>query len=84
MLTHHSQDRHDAAHLIELVHSGEQRLPRVHLHQDAPQRPHVDGGRVGQPKHHLRGPVEPRLYVRVHLFIGDGASRNDAGSAQGS
>ena len=50
--------------LIPFVLSGEERRARVHLDQDAPQRPGVNLAAVRQPQDNLSGSVEPRLNVR--------------------
>lgn len=42
-------------YLVRLVDAPEEGLPRVHLHEDAAEGPHVDGHRVGQAQHHLVG-----------------------------
>ena len=41
----------------------------MHLHEDAAQRPDVDGDRVRQPEHDLGRPVEPGLDVGVHAPV---------------
>jgi hypothetical protein len=66
-LGRHPQHLDDLVHLVDLVGAAEERLAGVHLHQDAPQRPHVDRQVVGDAEQHLRGPVEPRLDVLVYL-----------------
>lgn len=50
-----------------LIGATEERLSCVHLHQDAPQRPHVDGQVVRHPQQNLRRAVEPALDVLIDL-----------------
>mmetsp|Transcript_15524 Transcript_15524/g.50888 ORF Transcript_15524/g.50888 Transcript_15524/m.50888 type:complete len:380 (-) Transcript_15524:964-2103(-) len=69
----HAEDVDELAHLIELVGAREEGFPRVHLHEDAPQGPDVDGDGVGQAEHHLGAPVEARLDVGVHASVGAAA-----------
>lgn len=51
-----------------LIGATEQRLTRVHLHQNAAQGPHVYGQIIRHPQQHLWGPVEPALDVLVDLW----------------
>ncbi|EKU23075.1 dual-specificity tyrosine- -phosphorylation regulated kinase 1b, partial [Nannochloropsis gaditana CCMP526] len=60
---------HQATHLIVLVRPAEERLPRVHFHQDAAQRPHVDSHRVREAEHDLGRAVEAGLYVGIHALV---------------
>lgn len=53
--------------VLHLVGAAEERLSCVHLHQDASQRPHVDGQVVRHSQQNLRRPVEPALDVLVDL-----------------
>ena len=50
-----------------LIGSAEERLARVHLHQDAAEGPHVDGQVVRHAQQHLRRAVEATLDVLVNL-----------------
>mmetsp|Transcript_3808 Transcript_3808/g.12719 ORF Transcript_3808/g.12719 Transcript_3808/m.12719 type:complete len:418 (-) Transcript_3808:936-2189(-) len=65
----HAEHLADLDDLVLLVHPGEEGLPRVHLHEDAPEAPHVDLRRIGAPEEHLGGAVEARLDVRVHALV---------------
>lgn len=58
VLRRHAQHLHNLIHLIDLVRPGEQRLTRVHLHENAAERPHVDGQVVRDAQQHLRRAVE--------------------------
>ena len=51
-----AQDLNDFVHLVDLVGAGEERLAGVHLHQDAAERPNIDGQVVGDSQQNLRGP----------------------------
>lgn len=53
--------------MLYLVGATEERLSCVHLHQDATQRPHVDGQVVRHSQQNLRRSVEPALDVLVDL-----------------
>eukprot|EP00964_Phaeocystis_antarctica_P151459 scaffold119065_cov63-Phaeocystis_antarctica.AAC.1 len=55
----------DLDDLVALVLPAEERLPRVHLDEDAAEAPHVDLGAVAAAEQHLGGAVEARLDVRV-------------------
>ena len=63
----HAEHLHDLVHLIELVVAVEQRLARVHLHENAAETPHVDGHVVREAEQHLRRPIEPTLNVLIQL-----------------
>lgn len=49
----HAEHLDNLVHLINLVGAAEQRFARVHLDEDAAQRPHVDGQVVGDAQQHL-------------------------------
>ena len=66
----HAEQVHDAAHLVRLVGAAEERLPRVHLHEDAAEGPYVDLRGVPESQEYLRGAVEPGLDVLVHALRG--------------
>lgn len=70
VLRWHAQNLDNLIHLIDLVGAREERLAGVHLHENAAQRPHVDGQVVGDSKQHLRRAVEARLNVLVYLRRG--------------
>lgn len=67
VLRWHAQNLDNLVHLIDLVGTRKERLAGVHLHENASQRPHVDGQVVGDPKQHLWRPIEARLNVLVYL-----------------
>lgn len=46
--THHTHDGDDPAHLVELVHTGEEWVSSVHLHQDTSQRPGFVRGAIAR------------------------------------
>lgn len=50
-----------------LIGSTEERLPSVHLHQDAPQRPHVNRKVIRHSQQHLWRPIKATLNVLVYL-----------------
>lgn len=43
VLWRQAQNLNDLIHLIDLVGPGKERLTSVHFHEDAAERPHVDG-----------------------------------------
>ena len=47
VLRRHAQDLNDFVHLVDLVDAAEERNTGVQLHQDAAERPNVDGQVVG-------------------------------------
>ena len=51
--------------LIHLVLTGEERLARVHLDEDAAEAPHVDGEVIRDPEQDLRAAIESALNVLV-------------------
>ena len=55
----------DPRDLVVLGRAGEQGQAEEQLNHDAPQRPHVDGGGVGQAEQDLGRPVEPGLDIGV-------------------
>ena len=55
-----------------VARTGEERVARVELGQDAAEAPHVYGHGVGQAQDHLGRPVEARLDVRIHWREGRG------------
>ena len=63
-----TQDLDDLVHLIHLIGTGKQWLPRVHFHQDAPKGPHVNGKVVGDAKENLWRTVEPGLQKKPFSF----------------
>mmetsp|Transcript_24009 Transcript_24009/g.42929 ORF Transcript_24009/g.42929 Transcript_24009/m.42929 type:complete len:303 (-) Transcript_24009:952-1860(-) len=65
----HPVELHDAGQLLHLVLSGEQRVARIQLRQDAPKGPHVDGRVIRDAQNHFWGPVETTLDVRVDTLI---------------
>ena len=65
VLGREAEHLHDLVDLVHLVLAGEQRLPRVHLHEDAAEAPHVDGEVVRDPEEDLGAAVEPALNVLI-------------------
>ena len=59
----------DSRELVVLARPWEEGQTEEELDGDAAERPHVDRRRVRQPEQHLRGPVEPRLDIRVHRIV---------------
>ena len=55
--------------MLLLVLTGEERVANVELVEDAAERPHVNGGVVGDAKDNLWGSVEPTLDVGVDLLV---------------
>lgn len=53
--------------LSYLIGAAEERLSCVHLHQDAAQRPHVDGQVVRHSQQDFRRSVKPALDVLIDL-----------------
>ena len=66
MFWREAKDLDNFVNLVDLVGAREERLPCVHLNQDAAQAPHVDGEVVGDPKENLWTPVEPALDVLIN------------------
>ena len=64
----------DLPELVPFVSTGKQRRPRVHLDENASQRPRVNLNTVRQTQYNLRGPIEPRLDVREIRGIPDEAA----------
>ena len=64
----------DLPELVPFVSTWKQRRPRVHLDENATQGPRVNLDTVRQTQYNLRGPVEPRLYVREIGGIPDEAA----------
>jgi hypothetical protein len=62
--------RNNLLHLIKLIRSREQRLPRMHFDQNTAQTPHIDRNAVGQSEHNLRTPIKSTLNVRIHPSTG--------------
>lgn len=50
-----------------LIRATEERLSCVHLHQDASQRPHVDGQVIRHSQQNFRRSVKPALDVLIDL-----------------
>ena len=63
----HAEHFDDLVHLVHLIGARKERLPRVHLDEDAAQGPHVNGQVVRNAQEDLWRPVEPRLDVLVDL-----------------
>ena len=55
--------------MIFFIFTREQRLPNVELVEDTAERPHVDGGWVGNTEHDLRCSIEATLDVGVDLLV---------------
>ena len=64
----------DLPELVPFVSPWKQRRPRVHLDENATEGPRVNLNTVRQTQYNLRGPVEPRLYVREIGGIPDEAA----------
>lgn len=60
-------DLHDALDLLLLVLTGENGEAYVQFVEDAPERPHINGGRISDAHHDLGSTVEARLDVSVEL-----------------
>ncbi len=63
-----AEDLADLADLVVLVRAIEDGLASVHLHEDAPERPHVNLERIRVPEQHLWRAVEAALDVLVNLW----------------
>lgn len=63
----HAQHLDNLVHLIDFVGAAEERLARVHLHENAAERPHVDGQVVRDAQQDFRRAIEARLDVLVYL-----------------
>lgn len=64
---------HDEGQLLLLRFSGKERHSGEQLREYAAEAPHVDCGRVRDPKDDLRGPVEPGLNVGVYPLVCEAA-----------
>lgn len=53
--------------MFYLIGATEERLSCVHLHQDASQRPHVDGQVIWHSQQNFRRSVKPALDVLIDL-----------------
>lgn len=67
MLWRHSKHLNNFVHLIHFVGATKQWLTRMHFHQNAAQRPHIDRQVVRDAKQDFRWSVKSRLDVLVYL-----------------
>ena len=62
------RESEDFDYFVDLVHlilAGEERLPRVHLHEDAAQAPHIDGKVIRDPEQNFRAAIKSTLDILV-------------------